>query len=337
MTKKLFSFMLILSLVFQILLVPISQLTYAEGSHQGDLVEEKSEVNDVEEEKAIEEVEEQEEMTNEEKPKDKEVKSKENKKNVDTEEQEKSQSKEQKKTVTTKEQEEKTNEEKPKDKETKDNENKEAEESNKEKFVEKEPKEENKEKVEDEEEVIPIEEEITKSSGKVKTFSSHNKLANIKEESARHVIEPVETDNMCLREIEGTIEINLPVPTEKKPIDVVVVQDASGSYSGNESQVKQSLKDIVDMLDLTQDRMMVTSYRDFDGWKQYNNTSDYNAGKLRPESWGYTNPRSSGTTGLKTVNHSGLSNNADRLKNSIDAIRFGGGYSHSKRIRICKK
>src|SRR5699024_4144514 len=182
------------------------------------------------------------------------------------------------------------------------------------------------------------EQELSKSSGDVKSFTSSKKrmLSTAGEATVNHNVEPVESDNMCLREVEGTIDINLPAPTDKKPVDIVVVQDASGSYSGNENQVKQSLKDIVDMLDMNQDRMMVTSYRDFDGWKQYNNTSDYNNGILTTGGWGYLNPCSSGITCLKTVNHSGLANNANSLKSSINAITFGGATPTASGLEFAK-
>lgn len=88
---------------------------------------------------------------------------------------------------------------------------------------------------------------------------------NSDEPTATHKIEKTTSDNICIREVEGTIDFTLPAPETKRPVDIVVVQDASGSYGGNANQAKQSLSDIVDMLDFSQDRMMVTSYRGITG------------------------------------------------------------------------
>lgn len=190
--------------------------------------------------------------------------------------------------------------------------------------------EENDEK-EAEEEVVPVETEIAKSPKEVKRSKSNNKAASERANIANHVINPVESENMCLREVEGTINIDLPVPTEKKPLDIVVVQDASGSYAGNENQVKQSLKDIVDKLDLTQDRMMVTSYHGYIGFKQYTNLTNYNRGRIYN-----TRNRGSGEQGLTTTNHTNLSNNARDLKNKIQNINFGGATPTASGLKFAK-
>ncbi len=181
-----------------------------------------------------------------------------------------------------------------------------------------------------ENQVVPVEEEISKSSGKVKTYSNNKELANNKAESASHVIKPVETDNMCLREVEGTIDINLPAPTEKKPIDIVVVQDASGSYSGNENQVKQSLKDIVNMLDLNEDRMMVTSYRGYSGFKAYRNESQYPNNSDGDQGIGNQQK-------LTTTNHTQLTNNETRLTNGINSISFGGATPTASGLKFARE
>lgn len=181
------------------------------------------------------------------------------------------------------------------------------------------------------EEVVPVETEIAESSKNVKSFKSNISAINDLANTANHTIKPVDSENMCLREIEGTVNIDLPVPTEKKPLDIVVVQDASGSYAGNENQVKQSLKDIVDKLNLTQDRMMVTSYRGYIGYKQYTNLTNYNRGIIYN-----TRNRGSSEQGLTTTNHTNLSNNARDLKNKIQNINFGGATPTSSGLKFAK-
>ncbi len=184
---------------------------------------------------------------------------------------------------------------------------------------------------EEEEEVVPVETEIAESSKNVKSFKSNTSSINELANTANHTIQPVDSENMCLREVEGTVNFDLPVPTEKKPLDIVVVQDASGSYAGNENQVKQSLKDIVDKLDLTQDRMMVTSYRGYIGYKQYTNLTNYNRGVI----YGTRN-RGSSEQGLTTTNHTNLSNNARDLKNKIQNINFGGATPTASGLKFAK-
>ncbi|MBO1003349.1 isopeptide-forming domain-containing fimbrial protein [Pseudogracilibacillus auburnensis] len=181
----------------------------------------------------------------------------------------------------------------------------------------------------EEEEIIPLEQFSGGAIPKAKAFSA-NKLQmmmQVDEGTATHKIEKGTSDNICIREVEGTVNFNLPVPEEKKPVDIVVVQDASGSYSNNAGQVRQSLKDIVNMLDLTQDRMMVTSYRGYEGWRSYRNLSDYNNERVYDTRSG---------TNLILQNHTGLSNNANHLKNGIDQIRFDDATPTASGLQFAK-
>lgn len=179
-----------------------------------------------------------------------------------------------------------------------------------------------KEKLGQDEEYNPLEQYGNQPQQKAKAFSS-NKLRMMQsqadEATATHKIEKTTSDNICIREVDGTIDFTLPVPEEKQPVDIVVVQDASGSYGGNANQARQSLRDIVDMLDLSQDRMMVTSYRGYNGWNSYNNLDDFHNGTVRSTKGINWNEQS-----LSLTNHTGLSNNSMTLKSGINEIAFDG-------------
>src|SRR5690606_29343345 len=67
----------------------------------------------------------------------------------------------------------------------------------------------------------------------------------------------------CLRTYEVTATFEKPAG-ERKPIDLVIVQDASGSFQNTIGKVKDTLKEIVDGLD-TNDRVQLTTFRGGDG------------------------------------------------------------------------
>ena len=52
-----------------------------------------------------------------------------------------------------------------------------------------------------------------------------------------------------------------------KKVDLVIVQDASGSFKDTIGSVKSALNKIIDQLDHQTDRVMVTSYQDYRGFK----------------------------------------------------------------------
>lgn len=178
---------------------------------------------------------------------------------------------------------------------------------------------------------VPLEQYGDVPMQKAKAFSPNKKQFmrsnGIDEPTATHKIKKTTSDNICIREVEGTIDFTLPVPEEKKPLDIVVVQDASGSYAGNENQVKQSLRDIVEMLDLSQDRMMVTSYKGFNGWRSYTNLHNYENGNIYDSRIG---------TRLITTNHTGLSNNRNTLRNGINQITFDDATPTASGLQFAK-
>ncbi|MBY0598583.1 isopeptide-forming domain-containing fimbrial protein [Bacillus bingmayongensis] len=121
-----------------------------------------------------------------------------------------------------------------------------------------------------------------------------------------HKLQTKETANMCLREYEG--ELTFQWPLNKKKVDFVIVQDASGSFQGSIGNVKTALKKIVDQLDPKNDRVMVTSYQDYKGFKgRYNNVLN-NSG-----------------SGVKTILQSGLNSGIDSAKRGIDKINPNSG------------
>lgn len=186
-----------------------------------------------------------------------------------------------------------------------------------------------------EDEYIPVEQYGNQPGGKAKAFSL-NKFramsAGVGEGKATHKIEKTTSDNMCIRELDGEINFNLPKPEVKTPVDIVVVQDASGSYGGNATQAKQSLKDIVDMLDLSQDRMMVTSYRGYNGWNSYNDLNAFQNKNVRSTKGINRNEQS-----LTLTNHTGLSNNATALKSGINQITFDGATPTASGLQYAKE
>ncbi|MFV0393612.1 MAG: hypothetical protein ACK5LC_04335 [Coprobacillaceae bacterium] len=50
---------------------------------------------------------------------------------------------------------------------------------------------------------------------------------------------------------------------ERQPVDLVIVQDASGSFVNNIDNVKVALNEIIDTLDSTVDRVQFTSYKGY--------------------------------------------------------------------------
>ncbi|PES17046.1 isopeptide-forming domain-containing fimbrial protein [Bacillus cereus] len=126
-------------------------------------------------------------------------------------------------------------------------------------------------------------------------------------EAVQHKVTTKSTGNMCLREHEGELSFKWPAPKQKK-VDFVIVQDASGSFKGTMPNVKKALSNIVDELNPATDRIMVTSYQDYKGYK----ASD---GRVL-ESRG---------NGIKTTLQAGLTNNFTSAKNGINKITPDSG------------
>src|SRR5690606_19764971 len=68
----------------------------------------------------------------------------------------------------------------------------------------------------------------------------------------------------CLRMYDVVATFEKPA-AERKPVDLVIVQDASGSFQNTIGKVKDTLKNIVDGLD-TNDRVQLTTFRGGRGW-----------------------------------------------------------------------
>lgn len=117
-----------------------------------------------------------------------------------------------------------------------------------------------------------------------------------------HTLQTKETANMCLREHEGQLKFQW--PSNKKKVDLVIIQDASGSFENTLPKVKSSLKNIVDQLNPQTDRVMVTSFQDLRGVKGVNG-KDLNYNGL----------------GVSTILQSGLNSGLQSAKSGIDKIK----------------
>ena len=108
------------------------------------------------------------------------------------------------------------------------------------------------------------------------------------------------TQNGCSRKIEKTEEIHWRLP--RKPIDLVILQDASGSFAGTIPSVKKALKKLTTFVSEadydennprlvktddpdTTDRVMVASFQGADGYNWYN-TQDFTGKPTVYPGWG---------------------------------------------------
>ena len=139
------------------------------------------------------------------------------------------------------------------------------------------------------------------------------------------------TQNGCSRKIEKTEEIHWRLP--RKPIDLVILQDASGSFANTIPSVKKALKTLTTFVSEedydennprlvktddpdTSDRVMVASFQGVDGYNFYNN--DTFTGK----------PDVYGGWGAKydyQYKSSGLTTNQNAIHSFIDNISVAGG------------
>ena len=132
-------------------------------------------------------------------------------------------------------------------------------------------------------------------------------FANNTVEAIEHKVTTKSTGNMCLREHEG--ELSFQWPRNKKKVDLVIVQDASGSFKDTIGSVKSALNKIINQLDPQTDRVMVTSYQDYRGFK------DSKGNTL----WGANGP------GIKTILQAQLSNSFSSAKNGVNRIEPNSG------------
>ncbi|MED0968631.1 isopeptide-forming domain-containing fimbrial protein [Bacillus paramycoides] len=126
-------------------------------------------------------------------------------------------------------------------------------------------------------------------------------------EAVQHKVTTKSTGNMCLREHEGELSFKWPAPKQKK-VDFVIVQDASGSFEKTMPNVKKALGNIVDQLNPETDRVMVTSYQDYKGYKD-----------------SYGKVLSNSGPGIKTTLQAQLTNNFTFAKNGINKITPNSG------------
>ena len=139
------------------------------------------------------------------------------------------------------------------------------------------------------------------------------------------------TQNGCSRKIEKTEEIHWRLP--RKPLDLVILQDASGSFANTIPSVKKALKTLTTFVSEedydennprlvktddpdTSDRVMVASFQGVDGYNYYNN--DTFTGK----------PDVYGGWGAKydyQYKSSGLTTNQNAIHSFIDNISVAGG------------
>ncbi|MED0967417.1 isopeptide-forming domain-containing fimbrial protein [Bacillus paramycoides] len=126
-------------------------------------------------------------------------------------------------------------------------------------------------------------------------------------EAIQHKVTTKSTGNMCLREHEGELSFKWPAPKQKK-VDFVIVQDASGSFEKTMPNVKKALGNIVDQLNPETDRVMVTSYQDYKGYKD-----------------SYGKVLSNSGPGIKTTLQAQLTSNFTFAKNGINKITPNSG------------
>ena len=139
------------------------------------------------------------------------------------------------------------------------------------------------------------------------------------------------TQNGCSRKIEKTEEIHWRLP--RKPIDLVILQDASGSFANTIPSVKKALKTLTTFVSEedynennprlvktddpdTSDRVMMTTFQGVDGYNYYNNDTFTGKPTVYP-GWGSKYDYKFKSTGLTT--------NQNTIHSFIDNISVAGG------------
>ena len=141
------------------------------------------------------------------------------------------------------------------------------------------------------------------------------------------------TQSGCSRKIETKEEIRWSLP--RKPIDLVILQDASGSFEKTIPSVKKALKELTTFVSEadyeesnprlvktddpeTTDRVFVASYQGLDQLRYFNN-NDFSGNPA----YVYTDTY---TTGKHyTYGNSGLTNKQAKVHDFIDKIAVDGG------------
>src|SRR5690606_10330893 len=118
----------------------------------------------------------------------------------------------------------------------------------------------------------------------------------------------------CLRTYELTATFEKPA-AQRKPVDLVIVQDASGSFQDTIGDVKSALKNIVNNLG-NQDRVQLTIFR---GAKGYITSDDK---RVNLEGWPGNWPWEVSTK--RTLTKLDSNNNRRNVRNAIDGFAVGG-------------
>ena len=141
------------------------------------------------------------------------------------------------------------------------------------------------------------------------------------------------TQKGCYRKIEKTDATNWKVP--RKPIDLVILQDASGSFRETIPSVKRALKRLTTYVSpeqydendphlvktddpQTTDRVFVASYQGLDQVRYFEN-NDFSGNPANV----YTDANSTGKN--YTYRNSGLTSDQNKVHNFIDNIAVDGG------------
>ncbi|HEM3495127.1 TPA: isopeptide-forming domain-containing fimbrial protein, partial [Streptococcus suis] len=148
----------------------------------------------------------------------------------------------------------------------------------------------------------------------------------------------------CAIKIETKQEVNWGLP--RQPIDLVILQDASGSFKNTIGSVQSALRTLTTAVDAnaydeknprlvftgdekTTDRVMVATFQGLDGIQYYDNATFYNSGAIYstgPDT-NYTSYNQMGNAGTtysyKSTN--GLLTNSNQVHNFINSIAVGGG------------
>ena len=139
------------------------------------------------------------------------------------------------------------------------------------------------------------------------------------------------TQNGCSRKIEKTEEIHWRLP--RKPIDLVILQDASGSFKNTIPSVQKALKALTTFVSEedynennprlvktddpdTSDRVMMTTFQGVDGYNYYNNDTFTGKPTVYP-GWGPKYDYQYKSTGLTT--------DQNAIHNFINNITVNGG------------
>ncbi|MGX7112455.1 hypothetical protein ACWOBT_06465, partial [Gemella cuniculi] len=185
------------------------------------------------------------------------------------------------------------------------------------------------------------------NTAKAESTGTEGKVTNITSKDANVQIH----QNGCELNIKTTQETNWKLP--RKPIDLVILQDASGSFQNTISGVKEALKTLTTPVEAnkydsetprlvftdnqeTSDRVMVASFQGLDGYRIYDDyeTTYYRYGNtyysrnIYKSDSNFTGDSQYGVWENSTkfkVESTGLVSNSRDIHNFIDNIVVGGG------------